>query len=259
MSFKLDSVPYKKQDLPTTRDEIVTVSKKLIDEVCTSWKKGKSYHYTLKTNPTLDSGKIEVKTYHTNRGREYWLSRVSEHHLDNSTYERLVKVLNGSEKKGTQWVLPDNTARSHAEKEYIETLNRVEILETTPSGWVGVNLEYEMGKPLTTREFNEWVYVVPPFQTADPNVETGLVVSVVADAPMRDPIAHTNAFYVSVESLDYNRESKKLVWKMATTSDAGGNVPKWIQNSMIAKTVSKDVSFMFEWLGDGHDNYLHSQ
>ncbi|SCU97341.1 LAFA_0G11012g1_1 [Lachancea sp. 'fantastica'] len=254
MPFKLVTTPHKKQDLPTSKDEIVSVAKELIDEVCTSWKKGKAFHHTLSVNPTLDSDRVEVQTYHTNRGKEFWLSRVSEHRLDTSTYERLVKVLNGSEKRDTQWVLPDRTARSRAEKEYIETLSHVEILETTTSGWVGVYLEYELGKPLTTREFHEWVYVVPPFSTADASAETCMVVSVVADASMKDPVAHTPAIYVSVESLDYNYDTQKLVWKMATTSDAGGNVPKWIQNAMIAKTVVKDVSFMFEWLGNGHDS-----
>ncbi|SCU90024.1 LAME_0E06700g1_1 [Lachancea meyersii CBS 8951] len=241
MPFDLTTKAYKKEDLPASQDEIVKASQELIDQVCTTWKKGKCFHYTLSTNPTLDSDKVAVQTYHTNRNNEYWLSRVSEHKVDVSLYERLVKVLNGSVKEGTNWILPDRTARSRVEKDYIETLNRVEIVETTESGWVGVNLEYELGKPLTTREFNEWVYVVPPSATEEPDTETCMVVSVVADAPLRDSVAHTHAVYASVETLDYNSKTQNLVWKMATTSDAGGNVPKWIQNTMIAKTVAKDV------------------
>ncbi|SCV04581.1 LANO_0G11078g1_1 [Lachancea nothofagi CBS 11611] len=254
MPFELTARPFKKADLPTTQAEIVKEAKELIDQICVSWKKGKCYHNTLGLNPTLDSDKVAVQTYYTNREKEYWLSRVSEHHLDAATYERLVKVLNGSVKEGSHWELPDRTARSRIEIDYIETLTHVEVLETTDSGWVAVNLEYELGKPLTTREFNEWVYVVPPFKSSDNDIETSIVVSLVADAPLNDPVAHTHATYASVETLEYNLKTEQLTWKMALTSDAGGNVPKWVQNSMIAKTVAKDVSYMLEWLGDHKDS-----
>ncbi|SCU82254.1 LADA_0C04038g1_1 [Lachancea dasiensis] len=251
MPFKLSTNSYKEQDLPEDPQELLSAGKQLMDEVCTSWKKGKCYHHTLSSNPTLDSSKVAVQTYYTNRDKDYWLSRVSEHSLDLSTYERLVKVLTGSVKENSQWTLRDRTARSRLEKEYIEVLSAVEVLKVTDSGWVGVNLEYELGKPLTTREFNEWIYIIPPFQEAEG--EVCMVISVVADAPLRDPEAHTRGVYTSIEMLEYNHKSQQLKWKMATTSDAGGNVPKWVQNSMIAKTVSKDVSYMFEWLGQGKD------
>lgn len=176
------------------------------------------------------------------------MSRVSEHHLEPSVYEKVVLELNGSVKRDSEWTLPDRSARSRREIDYIETLTRVDVLQTLESGWVAVNLEYELGKPLTTREFNEWVYVIEPAIRDGMSTETCFVVSVVADGELRDPVAHTHAFYTSVECLEYDYKTKKLIWTMATTSDAGGNVPKWIQNTMIAKTVSKDVGYLFEWM-----------
>lgn len=37
---------------------------------------------------------------------------------------------------------------------------------------------------------------------------------------------------------------------MVTTNDAGGNVPKWLQNATIAKTVAKDVPYLFDYIED---------
>ncbi|CUS21987.1 LAQU0S04e05578g1_1 [Lachancea quebecensis] len=246
MAFEITTQALRADQLPTHKADIASAAQELIDEVHSSWKKGKCYKYQLQHNPTLDTESVAVQTYSTTRAGEYWLSRVSEHRLEPAVYERLVKELNGSVRDGDGWTLPDRSARSRREIDYIEVLSRVDVAQTLESGWVLVNLEYELGKPLTTREFNEWVYVLEP--TRDAQRERSFVVSVVADAPLHDSVAHTPAVYASVEQLDYDYESQKLIWTMATTSDAGGNVPKWIQNTMIAKAVSKDVGYCFEWL-----------
>ena len=230
-----------------------TAALELVNSV-KNWKKGKVYKFDLgEKNCTLDS-KCEVQTYGQHIDGEYWLCRESQHRVDPEHYLRIVGVLNGSTPKHAaspfdgEWLLQDRTSRSRQEQQYIETLAVCHV-NREHRGWVNVNLEYELGKPLSTREFNEWVYPVLPFRTTDDaNVEVAMVVSLVAKDPIRDHVHHTHAYYASVEQLRYNHATGVLTWTMCTSSDAGGNVPKWIQNATIAKTVAKDVPYLLTWL-----------
>lgn len=189
-------------------------------------------------------------------GRRWLYGKVRTHfnpvNSQRPTYERIVYYLNGSERaKDGQWELKDRSKRSRLEKEYIEVLSDYEVLEITESGWVLVNLEYDLGKPLSIRDFNEWVYPIEPFTDSTTGIETSMVVSLNADIPMKQSSVeknHTPAYYTSVERLCYDYTTEELEWLMCTTSDAGGNVPKWIQNATIANTVAKDVPYLFEFL-----------
>ncbi|SCW01290.1 LAFE_0D09318g1_1 [Lachancea fermentati] len=265
MSFQLNSTPRASASLPSDKQQIVQTAEALVDGVASSWKKGKCYKHKLTRNPTLDGDEVAVQTYYTTIGSDYWLSRASSHHVTPAVYEAVVRELNGStrdraptsdaipgpagSRDPTSWQMPDRAARSRRERDYIEVLSKVDVVDTTAAGWVLVNLEYELGRPMATREFNEWVYPVEPY-TATSGRERCMVVSLVADAPLRDPHKHTHGIYASVELLEYDYATSTLYWTMCTTSDAGGNVPKWIQNATIAKTVSKDVSFFLSWLGE---------
>ncbi|SCU80463.1 LAMI_0B02498g1_1 [Lachancea mirantina] len=249
MTFKLTAKPVTRAQLPEDENSVIDVAESLFSDFSKKWKEGKCYKHKLAFNPTLDGDEVAVQSYSANFEGEYWLCRSSTHHLRQETYVAMVRELNGSIRESQdQWSLPTRSFRSQREIDYIETLTKVDVLETTESGWVLVNLEYELGKPLTTREFNEWVYPVKPYKLAN-GKERSMVITVAADAPLRDPVAHTHAVFSSVELLEYDYATETLKWTMGTASDAGGNVPKWVQNTMIAKTVSKDVSFFFEWLG----------
>lgn len=248
MVFQLVASPYKKADLPVSKDEILRVAQGMAGDVEKKWKKGKLYKFK-----NADGPDFQVQTYSTSHGSEFWLSRQSKHTVDKATYDRLVHYLNGSERTADDgWVLSNRATRSELEKEYIEVLSDYEILEITDSGWVLVNLEYDLGKPLSIRDFNEWVYPIEPFTDAS-GKETSMVVSLNADVPMKQSSVeknHTPAYYASVERLCYDYKTQELEWLMCTTSDAGGNVPKWIQNATIAKTVAKDVPYLFEFLSN---------
>lgn len=247
MVFQLEASPCKRDDLPISKDDVLKVAQAMASNVEKEWKKGKLYKFK-----NANGQEFQVQTYSKSHGSEYWLSRRSKHKVDKATYERIVYYLNGSERaKDGQWELKDRSKRSRLEKEYIEVLSDYEVLEITESGWVLVNLEYDLGKPLSIRDFNEWVYPIEPFTDSTTGIETSMVVSLNADIPMKQSSVeknHTPAYYTSVERLCYDYTTEELEWLMCTTSDAGGNVPKWIQNATIAKTVAKDVPYLFEFL-----------
>ena len=286
--MQINSSPLKEDQLSFDERSVRQTAENLIESV-RNWKKGKCYKFSLNADNCTEDSKCKVQTYGQTIDGDYWLCRQSQHKISPENYRRFVQVLNGSkwDADAQKWVLVDRAARSKMEQQYIETLSkcRVEKLvppvkegeeeeeeqqqppldQTVPFGWVLVNLEYELGKPLATREFNEWVCPLLPAAVTAPGagagagagaaLETSYVVSAVADHPIRDPVHHTHAYYASVEQLKYDHSSHVLVWTMCTTSDAGGNVPKWIQNATIARTVAKDVPYLINWLKWGSSNW----
>lgn len=246
MGFELSGNPVGETSLPDQRDEILAAGHAMASDVLSNWKKGKLYKFKSPQGQDL-----QVQTYHTYHGSDFWLSRQSRHVVDKPLYEKMVYYLNGSERdESGSWQMPDRTRRSQLEREYIEVLSDCSVLKQTPSGWVLVNLEYNLGKPLAIRDFNEWVYPIPPYVDAEGR-EVCMVVSLNADIAMKQSSIdkkHTPAYYTSVERLTYDPSTHELEWLMCTTSDAGGNVPKWMQNATIAKTVAKDVPYLFEFL-----------
>ncbi|CAI8508998.1 unnamed protein product [Hanseniaspora opuntiae] len=55
-------------------------------------------------------------------------------------------------------------------------------------------------------------------------------------------------YYVSVEMLKYNSNEQRLEWCMATTSDAGGNLPKFLQKWGIDKAIVEDVPSFLQYI-----------
>jgi hypothetical protein len=59
--------------------------------------------------------------------------------------------------------------------------------------------------------------------------------------------------YVSVEAVwrgpDSEQPLRDICWNMATSSDAGGALPRRLQNAMVPGEIAKDVGFVAEYLG----------
>ncbi|CDO92454.1 unnamed protein product [Kluyveromyces dobzhanskii CBS 2104] len=250
--MQINSTPLRQEQLSFDEQLVRKTGLDLIQSV-QRWKKGKLYKFPLEPLNCTEDSKCEVQTYGETIDGDYWLCRQSTHNITPENYRKVVQVLNGSQwdQQAGKWDLSDTAARSKQEQEYIEVLSKCHVTKQVAEnglGWVLVNLEYELGKPLTTREFNEWVCPLAPVVCQEQGLETSLVVSLVADEQIRDPVNHTRAHYASVEQLKYDRTSHVLEWTMCTTSDAGGNVPKWIQNATIARTVVKDVPYLLNWM-----------
>lgn len=206
MGLKFNSAPIKKEELPLDKDEIIKSGEQMTHDVQTKWKKGKLYKFQGENGK-----KFEVQAYSTTKGKDFWLSRVSKHKIDVKVYDKVVYYLNGSERsEGNKWVMKDRTLRSKLEVEYIEVLSKIDIVEQLENGWNLVHIEYDLGKPLTLRDFNEWVYPVEPYMN-EQGKEVSMVISL--NAGQRDETLcnnHTPAYYVSVEKLEYDYKTNEF-------------------------------------------------
>ena len=53
--------------------------------------------------------------------------------------------------------------------------------------------------------------------------------------------------YVSVERVRELDDGAKVEWRMATSSDAGGNIPRFMTNSSLASQIAVDVPSFLKW------------
>lgn len=59
--------------------------------------------------------------------------------------------------------------------------------------------------------------------------------------------------YTSVEYV-YRQDNGFTEWIMATSSDAGGNIPLWLQEKAIPSAIAKDVPLFLQWVKDRRRN-----
>jgi hypothetical protein len=54
--------------------------------------------------------------------------------------------------------------------------------------------------------------------------------------------------YVSVELVREIEDGKRAEWRMATSSDAGGSIPRFVTNSALPKSIAEDVPSFLRWM-----------
>ncbi|WVR08098.1 hypothetical protein IAU60_005144 [Kwoniella sp. DSM 27419] len=63
--------------------------------------------------------------------------------------------------------------------------------------------------------------------------------------------------YVSVERVTECEQGDKVEWRMATSSDAGGNIPRFVTNSSLPNSIAEDVPSFLGWMvkrfPEGHE------
>lgn len=59
--------------------------------------------------------------------------------------------------------------------------------------------------------------------------------------------------YVSVELVREVEDGKRVEWRMATSSDAGGNIPRFVTNSALPKSIAEDVPSFLRWMMRRYD------
>lgn len=246
--FEFNKKPHSLAMLPVDNAEFARDADRFVSGV-EQWKKNKTYSYKL------DSGRQQsVQTFYQTVNGEFWLARVSEHDATEHSFSRVVDLIAGDS--------TDRYAHTRNEMEYIHVLNKWEPVELSSlpgysevsdpatgdlldkhanlKEWVAVSTQYELGAPLTTREFNEFILVYKQSPTCC------FVISLVSNQPVSGK--HVHGVYCSIEKLQLNEETNKFKWSMCTCSDSGGNVPKFLQNAMIAKSVASDVPSFLNWM-----------
>ncbi|XBW38386.1 hypothetical protein QEN19_003973 [Hanseniaspora menglaensis] len=219
--------------------------------------KGK-FNWLLNKTFTKNFKNITTYTYTQQLNNDFWCMRYTI--LEDVSIEafrnEFVKKLNGSifDVQSEKYVLTSDQlpSRCYLEKEYIHSLVDVTcrdmiVSEGSSSGFVNIKNVYEL-KPswlLNKRSFCQWVYVGTPFISDDGSYEISVVVSLRAAQEKSDA---TNGYYVSVECLKYDIHNKILVWSMATCSDAGGYLPKYLQKAGIDKAIVEDVPSFLKFI-----------
>ncbi|KAH3684425.1 hypothetical protein WICPIJ_004611 [Wickerhamomyces pijperi] len=252
MPFQFDTKENTLLSIPKDTLQFVKEANDLIESVTTKqWSKNKTYSYTLQNGQ-----KEQVTTYYqTNKQtKEYWLSRVSTHSLDRYKFEDFAKFIGGVEPKTGK--VESIYKHTEYETEYIHVLSKwgaipldsypeYQQLESTEhlQKWGSIYAEYELGAPLTTRQFNEFILVVEPGYFSE---DTLFVIQLVSNKPLEN--SHVKGVYCSIERVRLDKAGNCVEWIMATSSDSGGSVPKWLQNSMISKSVAGDVPSFLNWL-----------
>ena len=86
-----------------------------------------------------------------------------------------------------------------------------------------------------------WVLAVQP----DPEIKQFIIISVPSSHAVSPHV--TRAEYLAIEVVTYIEEEGHVEWIMAQTSDAKGNIPRWIQDKSVTASVVADVPSFIDW------------
>lgn len=93
----------------------------------------------------------------------------------------------------------------------------------------------------TDREMAVWILTIQP----DPEVKQFFVISLPASHAVEPHV--TRAEYCAIEMVTYIEAESQVEWIMAQTSDARGNIPRWIQERSVTASVVGDVPCFIKW------------
>lgn len=212
--FVLNIAALRPSEIPS-EEVIIAAGRELIESTDT-WKKGKTF--------------AGVKTlFHSGD----WHCRLSEHPPDQITFQQL-------------W---DKMAYDKAsnEKEFTPILNKVtKVKELSPTAQIWA-LHYKFPFPVSKRIFT----VLQVVHEENTNPPSGLIVSIPIDLSEHKELQKyeekgVRAYYVSVERVK-QLENGNVEWRMATSSDIGGFIPKFVTERSMDKSIAEDVPHFFHW------------
>ncbi|KAF9448018.1 hypothetical protein P691DRAFT_792951 [Macrolepiota fuliginosa MF-IS2] len=214
--------PRKLSDIPS-EESIIAAGRELIEST-ESWKEGKT-HFT------------KVKTLSRPGGppdNDNWHCRVSEHTPEEVTFD----------------VLWDKMAKDKAlnEKEFIPAIDKVtQVQELSPTAQIWT-IHYKFPLMVSDRVFT----VLQVVHKEDSELPSGLIVSIPIDLSGDVELQKleeegVRGYYVSVERVK-QLENGNVEWRMATSSDTGGLIPKFIADLQMPKAISEDVPHFLHWV-----------
>lgn len=193
-----------------------------------TWKKAKTYTYSVPQASPID---VDVRT--ANYYNDYWVARENTFDLSSAQqlelWEKFKKYVAGD----------DEYTHTHYEKNYIKELYDFKVKHLQKDTYVA-DLSYDLGFPMSKRKFYNYIHIVRD--------EKDFYVISVPINPAKFGFNEESGFvlarYASVEHVSFNGQLK---WTMATASDAGGFIPKWVARMATNGAVAKDVPLFLEW------------
>lgn len=223
------------------RDTLLAESKTILKSV-TNWKPGKQF----KSNVIPET--ITTSTYSTTniRDNQFWCARES---LIPSAYkQKVIDCLIGTANIGS--------THSDHEVNYVEEFDSLKISNVTEypdGGWsYELHANYKFGTiGISNRMFYESVHIYKfdknnQTEEDDKDTNCAYIISVPIDGP-------TGSFvigkYHSIEKISWSdNKDSDLKWIMATTSDAGGYLPRWLTNMILPGAISNDVPSVLKYI-----------
>lgn len=208
-----------------------------------NWSHSKTFKNNYKT--------LKTYTYFKYNILDYWCMRLTSiDSIDEKTFrEQFVLNLSGYVYNGSEYMIPEEKAdyRVLKEQEYIHSIVKTDVLKRdirANNAVVQFKNTYKL-KPsiLSKRKFYQWVYIAKPVKVD--NNEISYVITLRSEPDDNERI---KCYYVSIEMLKYNIDEQKLEWYMATTSDAGGNIPKFLQRWGIDNAIVEDVPSFLKYI-----------
>lgn len=170
------------------------------------------------TTWTPDKKFGQVETFTTTIDGLFWAARRSLHQQPIAAFKK---------------VLFEN--HTEHEAKYMHIITRYAQLDSAEP-WKSYRVEYKLPFPLRKREFVFYIQCVELSETE----------FIVVSLPRFYDSDMVRGKYISVEKVRQTDEG--VEWTMATTSDAGGLLPMFLQRPQLTATIAKDVDAVLEYM-----------
>ncbi|KAH7103978.1 hypothetical protein BKA62DRAFT_695196 [Auriculariales sp. MPI-PUGE-AT-0066] len=241
----LSITPLTLNSIPTA-EELLGAAKPLLDEVA-GWKKGK----------LIGSVQTQYRAKQKGDGAP-WHSRLSTHTKEELSFEAFWKGLG---------------PRGQHEPQYVHEIKAATCLRQLEDPRMSIwSMLYVFPAPFQPRIFTALIAVFPP-KLASPGHATApsagaesyddefilvqVPIDVSSDAELAKANTHPEMNIVKHDNIVHGRyaatervrktQDGKTEWLMATSSNAGGNIPQFVQDMSIPSSIASDVPRFMAW------------
>ncbi|GMM50559.1 hypothetical protein DASB73_015170 [Starmerella bacillaris] len=156
-------------------------------------------------------------------GNDYWCMRVSNHiHI---TYEDMLAT-----------IFHNHTEN---EKDYMDSIESYKSMDPSKDGsWQSKVVTYKLPFPFAKRDMVFWMVHEESFLD-----NQFLIITL----PRDTTVENCKGMYVAIEEVT-RLEDGGIQWSMATTSEAGGLIPRFIQRMALPGAIANDIPQFEKWI-----------
>lgn len=168
-----------------------------------------------------------------------------------------------------EWVRCFKEQHAEAEREFTPTVLSTKVdrewncegveIDCEDETWVDWTLKIEESVHKMPMPLKKRVFPVLQATAATREGRKVMIVQIAAQDPDAQAEAGGNVrgAYTSIERIQETPEG--IEWIMATTSDAKGSLPAWLQNMAMPGPIAKDVDMFLGWIAKQRQNQDHNQ